>query len=143
MGKVQIEKIIPHRPPFLMVDEIVDLIPGSRAVGVKRVVSADCLLPSCGGKKAMPGVLVLEAMAQVGSVAVLSLPEHRGKITLLAGIDNAHFYGELMPGEEIRIEAEITRIKKGFGRRRCLARVGEKLVAEADLLFFLAHKPWR
>ena len=136
MEKTKIQEIIPHRPPFLLVDEIIDLVPGRRAVGIKKVSQSDCFLQShCGGKKTMPGVLVLEAMAQVGSVAVLSLPRNRGSITLLAGIDDAHFYREVQPGEELIMEAEIIKMKKTFGRRRCLARVGEELVARADLLF--------
>ena len=122
-----------------MVDEIVELEPGKRAVGIKRIgVAESCLLGERAGQ-AVPPVLLLESMAQVGAVAVLSLPANRGKITLLTGIENARFYMEVFPGEEIRVEAEIVRVKGRFGRRRCRAVVGSNMVAEAEILFALAN----
>ena len=138
MNQAQIKAVIPHRPPFLLVDKIVELAPGRSAVGLKKVCDNDgCLLALCNGKRIMSGALVLEAMAQVGAVAVLSLPEHRGKATLMAGIENARFYRDVLPGEEIRIEAEIVTMKRKFGKRRCRAMVEGNVVAEADLLFVL------
>ncbi|MCL5058113.1 MAG: 3-hydroxyacyl-[acyl-carrier-protein] dehydratase FabZ [Actinobacteria bacterium] len=138
MERWQIEMIIPHRPPFLLVDKIIELVPGQKAVGLTMVSEDGCLLADCGGgKRAMPGTLVLEVMGQVGAVAVLSLPEHRGKITMLAGIDNARFYGNVPPCAELRVEAEITGLKMNIGRRRCRAKVGETVIAKADLLFVL------
>lgn len=139
MDQSQIKAVIPHRPPFLLVDRIVELAPGRRAVGLKKVShNEDCLLACRNGRRVLPGALVLEAMAQVGAVAVLSLPEHRGKTTLLAGIENASFNREVLPGEVIRIEAEIVKLKKKIGRRKCRATVEGNLVAEADLLFVLS-----
>lgn len=139
MDQSQIEAIIPHRPPFLLVDKIIELAPGRRAVGLTRVRNDDgCILAEWNGKRIMTGALVLEAMAQVGAVAVLSSSEHRGKTTLLAGIENACFYREALPGEEIRIEADIVKMKGRFGKRRCRATVGNDTVAEAVLLFILS-----
>lgn len=139
MDQAQIEAVIPHRSPFLLVDKIIELVPGRRAVGLKKVCDDDrFLLANVNGKRMMPGTLVLEAMAQVGALAVLSLSEYYGKTTLLAGIENARFYREVYPGEEIRMEAEIVRLKKKAGKRRCRAIVGGQLVAEADLLFVLS-----
>jgi len=135
----QIEAVIPHRSPFLLVDRIIELEPGRRAVGIKKVCDdGSHLLAESNGKRVMPGALVLEAMAQVGAVAVLSLPEHRGKTTLLAGIENARFYREVYPGEEIRMEVEIVKLKKKAGKRRGRAMVEGHIVAEADLLFVLS-----
>ncbi len=138
MDQAQIEAVIPHRPPFLLVDKIIELAPGRHAVGLKKVCDNDsCLLALCNVKRIMSGALLLEAMAQVGAVAVLSHPEHRGKITLMTGIENARFYRYVLPGEEVRIEAEIVTMKKKFGKRRCQAIVEGDVVAEADLLFVL------
>lgn len=137
-----IEALIPHRPPFLLVDRIIELEPGRRAVGLKKVGDKDsCLLAERKGKSFMPGSLVLEALAQVGAVAVLSLPEHQRKITLMTGIENASFYREVLPGEEIRLEAEIVKINKRAGKRRCRATVGGQTVAEGDLLFMFLNQP--
>lgn len=138
MEQSEIKALIPHRSPFLLVDKIIELVPGRHAVGLKKVCDNDgCLLADYNGKRMMPGALVLEAMAQVGAVAVLSLPEYRGKTTLLAGIENARFYREVWPGEEIRMEVEIVKLKKKAGKRRGRAMVGENIVVEADLLFVL------
>ncbi len=139
MDRQFIESIIPHRSPFLMVDEIVELEPGKRAVGIKRIYASASCLPGERCVQAVPPVLLLESMAQIGAVAVLSLPGNRGKITLLTGIENARFYTEVLPGEEIRVEAEIVRMKGRFGRRRCRAAVGGNMVAEAEILFALAN----
>lgn len=139
MERAQIEALIPHRPPFLLVDRMIESVPGRYSVGLKRVCDDGCcLLADCNGKPVMPGALVLEAMAQVGAVAVLSLPEYRGQTTLLAGIENARFYRNVSPGEEIRMEVEIVKLRKKAGKRRCRAMVGEEIVAEADLLFVLS-----
>ncbi len=134
----EIEGIIPHRYPFLLVDGISELTPGSRAVGHKRVSAGEFFLQKGpGGKQILPRALVLEAMAQVGSVAVLSHPLYRGKSTLLAGINGATFMREVMPGDVIRLEAEITKVKGKIGKRKCRALVRDLLVAKADILFAL------
>lgn len=132
----EIEAIIPHRYPFLLLDRVTELVPGKRAAGFKKVTTGDLFLQSGpGGKLLMPPVIVLEAMAQVGAVAVLSSPLCYGKTTLLAGIDGARFLKDVVPGDELRLEAEIIRFNKKMGRRKCRALVGSTVVAEAGILF--------
>jgi len=134
----EIEAIIPHRFPFLLVDRISELVPGKWAVGHKRVSTGEFFLQAGPGDKQMlPRALVLEAMAQVGAVAVLSHPRHRGKSTLLAGINGAGFFKDVTPGDELRLEAEITQFKGRMGKRKCRALVGDVLVAKAEILFAL------
>ncbi len=134
----EIEGIIPHRYPFLLVDGISELIPGSRAMGHKRVSAGEFFLQDePGGKQILPRALVLEAMAQVGAVAVLSHSLYRGKSTLLAGINGAAFMKDVAAGDEIRLEAEVTKIKGNIGKRKCRALVRDVLVAKADILFAL------
>ncbi|MTI84459.1 MAG: 3-hydroxyacyl-[acyl-carrier-protein] dehydratase FabZ [Firmicutes bacterium] len=134
----EIEGIIPHRYPFLLVEGISELIPGSWAVGHKRVSAGEFFLQDGpGGKQVLPRALVLEAMAQVGAVAFLSHPLYRGKSTLLAGINEAAFMRDVAAGDEIRLEAEVTKIKGNIGKRKCRALVRDVLVAKADILFAL------
>ena len=141
MERSEIETIIPHRYPFLLIDRIVELKPGRRAIGLKLVTENDQYMQALPGyRPSMPGVLILEALAQVGAVALLSSPLYYGKVTLLTGINGAHFYYEVFPGDELRLEAEITRIKGKMGKRKCQALVGKNIVAEAELLFFLIDK---
>lgn len=140
MELTQIERFLPHRRPFLLVDTLIELVPGRRAAGLKKVShDGGLLLPAYKGLPVMPGALLLEAMAQVGAVAVLSLPENQGKTTLLAGIEKACFYREAILGEEVLLEAEIMKMKQKAGRRRCRALVEGTVIAEADLLFVLVE----
>lgn len=138
MNISEIEAIIPHRHPFLLIDSITELVPGKWAVGLKKVSMDDVFLQAGpDGKHVLPPVLVLESMAQVGAVAVLSCPQYRNKITLLAGINGARFFRDVLPGNELRLEAEITRLKGKMGRRNCRALVGDTVVAKAEILFAL------
>jgi len=129
-------QIIPHRFPFILVDRILELEKGKRAVGLKNVTINEPFFPGhFPGRPVMPGVLILEAMAQVGAVALLSLPEYAGKIALFAGVDRARFRRPVVPGDQLRLEVEILKLKGNIGKGQARAYVGESLVAEGGLVF--------
>lgn len=137
----RIMEILPHRYPFLLVDRIEEMVPGVRATGLKNVtVNEPFFQGHFPGYPVMPGVLIIEALAQVGAVAVLSTPEYAGKLALFAGIDNARFRRQVVPGDVLRLEVELLRIRGSLGKGKGVARVAENLVAEADLLFALVNK---
>ena len=134
----EIMKVLPHRYPFLMVDSILELDPGKRAVGIKNVsVNEPYFQGHFPGYPVMPGVLIIEAMAQVGAVGVLSMPEMSGKRALFAGIDGVRFRRQVFPGDQVRLEVDVLKIKGPLGKGRGVATVDGQLVAEADLLFAL------
>ncbi|HZG57517.1 3-hydroxyacyl-ACP dehydratase FabZ [Paenibacillus sp.] len=136
----QIQELIPHRPPFLLIDRILEVEAGVRAVGLKNVSMNE---PHFVGHfpqfPVMPGVLIIEALAQVGSVALMSVEENRGKIGFFAGIDNARFRGMVVPGDTLRLEVQITRWKGSIGKGAGVATVDGKTVAEAELMFSLQN----
>lgn len=132
----KIQEILPHRYPFLLVDRILEVEDGRRAVGIKNVsINEPYFQGHYPGHPVMPGVLIIEAMAQVGAVAILKIPDFAGRIPLFAGIDKARFRRQVQPGDQLRIEVEVEKIKGVIGRARALAYVGEELAAEAFLLF--------
>lgn len=134
----KIMETIPHRYPFLLVDRIVEVEEGKRAVGLKNVsVNEPFFQGHFPGYPVMPGVLILEALAQVGAFALLSVPENRGKIGLFAGIDGARFRRQVVPGDQLRLEVELTRVRGSIGKGQAKAWVGEDLAAEAELMFAL------
>ncbi|MEW6726553.1 3-hydroxyacyl-ACP dehydratase FabZ [Desulforudis sp. 1088] len=134
-----IQAVIPHRYPFLLVDRIVEIEDGKRAVGIKNVtVNEPFFQGHFPGHPVMPGVLIIEALAQVAAVAVLRLPEYRGKVPLFAGIDQARFRRQVIPGDELRLEVEILKLRGKIGKCRGKAFVGEETAAEAELLFAAA-----
>lgn len=132
----ELQQILPHRYPFLLVDRIEEMAPGERVVGIKNVtVNEPYFQGHFPGKPVMPGVLIIEAMAQVGAVAILSLPEYQGKIALFAGIDKARFRRQVVPGDQLRIEVKLLKLRGAVGKSEAKAFVGEHLVAEAELMF--------
>ncbi|GAW93129.1 3-hydroxyacyl-ACP dehydratase FabZ [Calderihabitans maritimus] len=136
----EIRKIIPHRYPFLLVDRIVELEKGKRAIGIKNVtINEPFFQGHFPDYPIMPGVLIIEALAQVGAVAILSMPEFAGKIALFAGIDKVRFRRQVMPGDQLRLEVEILKVRgkvgKGFGK----ALVGEEIAAEGELMFAISQ----
>lgn len=131
-----IKAIIPHRNPFLLVDRIEELEPGVRAVGIKNVTAnEDFFAGHFPEYPVMPGVLIVEAMAQVGSVALLAVEENRGRIALFAGIDKVRFKRQVRPGDTLRITCEITRSRGPLGFGEATAYVGEELACAGELMF--------
>lgn len=141
LGPAEIRELIPHRYPFLLVDRIEDLEPGVRAVGIKNVTQNE---PFFQGHfpdyPVMPGVLIVEAMAQVGAVGVMVNEEYRDKLALFAGIDNVRFRRQVIPGDVLRMEVEIERLKGRIGRGKGRATVDGEKACEADLMFAFADK---
>ncbi len=132
----QIKEIIPHRYPFLLIDKILENDPGKRAVGIKNVTINEPFFQGHFPEYAvMPGVLIVEALAQVGAVAVLSVEEYKGKIAFFAGIDNLRFKEQVRPGDTLTLEVEMTALRRGIGKGHAIARVGDKIAVEGDLMF--------
>jgi 3-hydroxyacyl-[acyl-carrier-protein] dehydratase len=132
----QIMATIPHRYPFLLIDRIVEHEPGVSAVGVKNVTANEWFFPGHFPEfPVMPGVLIIEALAQVGAVALLSLPENEGKLAFFAGIDKVRFKRQVRPGDTLRLECEISRMRAGVGFGSARATVEGELVCTGDLMF--------
>ncbi|MFC7678588.1 3-hydroxyacyl-ACP dehydratase FabZ [Paenibacillus sp. GCM10028914] len=137
----QIQEIIPHRPPFLLVDKIVEIEEGKRAIGIKNVtINEPFFVGHFPEYAVMPGVLIVEALAQVGAVAILSMEGNRGKLGFLAGIDGFRFRGQVVPGDTLRLEVEITRLKGMIGKGKAVATVEGRTVAEGEIMFALSDK---
>ena len=133
-GKQEIEQILPHRDPFLLLDEVVELEPGSRVVARKVVTDADCAghFP---GNPIMPGVKMVEALAQAGAVAVLVQEENRGKLALFAGIDDVRFKRVVRPGDELTLECSLEQVRGPIGRGKARATVDGELAVRGTLTF--------
>jgi len=133
-GRDVIESIIPHRDPFLFLDEVVELEPGRRVVAKKRVRPDEWFFPGhFPGRPIMPGVIMVEALAQAGAVAVLSLEENRGKLVLFAGIDDVRFKRIVEPGDELTLSCEVEVVRGPIGKGRAEARVGNELAVRGTL----------
>ena len=133
-----IQKIIPHRYPFLLVDCVEEMEPGVRAVGYKNVTMNEPFFQGHFPQQpVMPGVLIIEALAQVGAIAVLSLPENKGKIAYFGAVDKCRFKGKVIPGDRLCLETRIIRKKGPMGIGEATASVGGKIVARAELTFMI------
>jgi 3-hydroxyacyl-[acyl-carrier-protein] dehydratase len=134
----EIQEILPHRYPFLLIDKIESLEPGIKAVGYKNVTFNEYFFQGhFPGEPVMPGVLIIEALAQVGAVAMLSLDEFKGKIGYFTGIDRAKFRKKVVPGDTLRLEVEIIKRKGPVGIGKAIAYVDDKKAAEAELSFIV------
>jgi len=135
-GREEIEAILPHREPFLLLDEVLELEPGARVVARKRVRDDEWYLAGhFPGRPVMPGVLIVEAMAQAGALAVLSEEQNRGRLALFAGIDDVRFKRIVGPGDELELRCELERVRGPIGRGRATARVDGELAARGTLIF--------
>lgn len=133
-----IMRVLPHRYPFLLVDRVVELEPGKRVVAIKNVTANE---PQFTGhfpeRPIMPGVLMVEALAQAGGVAVLSLPENRGKLALFAAIDECRFRRTVVPGDTLRLEITVEKLQRMFGKAHAVASVDGEVAVEAQLSFII------
>ena len=135
-GRDVIEQIIPHREPFLLIDEVVELEPGRRVVATREVRADDPWFAGhFPGRPVMPGVLIVEAMAQAGAVAVLVEEENRGRIAFFAGIDDCRFKRVVEPGDVLTLTCEIDQVRGPIGRGKATAHVGAALAARGTLTF--------
>lgn len=137
----ELRELLPHRYPMLMVDRILELTPGERVVGLKNVtINEPYFNGHFPGEAVMPGVLILEAMAQVAGVIMLSLPEHQGKLAYLGGMDKVRFRKKVVPGDTLIIEATLAAVKGTVGKAIMSARVDGDLVARCEMLFALQER---
>ena len=133
-----IMKVIPHRPPFLLIDRVLEITPGRRVVAIKNVtMNEPFFVGHFPQEPVMPGVLIIEAMAQAGAVALLSMPEYAGKIAYFGAIDKAKFRRKVVPGDTLRFEVEFIKLKKSAGIGKGAAFVGDARAAEAELTFLI------
>lgn len=136
LTSVDIQNIIPHRYPFLLVDNIIEVEPGKKAVGIKNVtVNEPFFQGHFPGQPIMPGVLIVEALAQTACVAGLLLEENKGKLGVFTGIESMKFRKQVVPGDVLRLEAEFMVFKRGMGKVKVSATVGDKLAAEGEIKF--------
>jgi 3-hydroxyacyl-[acyl-carrier-protein] dehydratase len=134
LGRAEIEAILPHRDPFLLVDEVLELVPGERVIARHTVTDDDCAghFP---GNPIMPGVKMVEALAQCGAVAVLSQPENAGRLALFAGIDDVRFKRIVRPGDVLDLECEVEAVRGPVGRGKVRAAVDGQLAVRGVLTF--------
>lgn len=138
LDQLKIQQILPHRYPFLLVDKISEMEPGKRAVGYKNVtVNEPFFQGHFPGNPIMPGVLIVESMAQVGAAAILSLEENKGKLAVFTGIDKMRFRRQVKPGDTLKIEIEVVKIKGPMGKAKARAGVDDEVAAEGQLMFAL------
>ena len=136
LGREEIEAILPHREPFLLIDEVLELEPGERVVARKTVRPDEWYLSGhFPGRPVMPGVLIVEAMAQTGAVAVLSQEENRGRLALFAGIDDVRFKRIVEPGDELVFECTLEAVRGPVGKGKATAKVDGQLAARGTLTF--------
>ncbi|MEC1182485.1 MULTISPECIES: 3-hydroxyacyl-ACP dehydratase FabZ [Bacillus] len=137
----QIQDIIPHRYPFLLVDRILEIDGEKRAVGIKNVtVNEEFFNGHFPGYPVMPGVLIVEALAQVFGVIMLGKEENKGKIGLFAGIDSCRFKRQVKPGDQLRLEVEVTRLRGPVAKGKAVATVDGEVACEAELTFSIGPK---
>ncbi|MGE5607451.1 MAG: 3-hydroxyacyl-ACP dehydratase FabZ [Bacteroidota bacterium] len=136
----QIKTMLPHRYPFLLVDRVLELVPKQRLVALKNVtVNENFFNGHFPQRPVMPGVLIIESMAQAAGLVMLSEEEHKGKIPYFTGIDNARFRRTIVPGDQVIIEIDVIRIKGNVGRAKAVAKVDNQVATEAELMFVMGE----
>ena len=136
LENIDIQKILPHRYPFLLVDRVTELEDGKRAVGIKNVtVNEPFFQGPFPQNPIMPGVMIVEALAQVGAVMLLSMPENRGKLGVFTGIDAMKFRRQVIPGDTLTLEAELLMYRHGMGKAKVSATVEGKIAAAGEISF--------
>ncbi|MDX8361101.1 MULTISPECIES: 3-hydroxyacyl-ACP dehydratase FabZ [Bacillaceae] len=136
-----IKDIIPHRYPFLLVDKILEIEEGKRAVGIKNVTANEEFFNGhFPDFPVMPGVLIVEALAQVGAVAMLKKEENRGRLAFFGGINNCRFKKQVKPGDQLRLEVEMIRVRGSIGKGKAVATVDGEVACEAEIMFALGEK---
>ena len=135
-NKEQIKEIIPHRDPFLLIDEVESMVEGKEIVAIKHVAPSEYYFEGhFPQEKVMPGVLIIEALAQAGAVAILSMEQNRGKIAYFGGIKEAKFRTKVVPGDTLRLEVKIDRLRSSAGTGIGVAMVGDKVACQCHLMF--------
>lgn len=138
LGVKEIQEIIPHRYPFLLIDKITYMEPGKKVIGYKNVTMNEYFFQGhFPAEPVMPGVLIIEALAQTGAVAILSQEGFKGKIAFFGGINKAKFRRKVVPGDTLRLEVEIIKIKGPAGIGSAVAYVDNKKAAEAEIMFMI------
>lgn len=138
MNIQEIQAVLPHRFPFLLVDRVLEIEEGKKITAIKNVTMNEQFFQGHFPQEpVMPGVLIIEALAQAGAIAILSMEEYKGKIVYFGAIDKAKFRGKVVPGDTLRFEVEIVKLKKSAGIGYGIAYVGDKKVAEGELTFMI------
>jgi len=141
LDRKAIEEIIPHRDPFMLIDEIIELEPGKRVVAKKYLKEDEFWFKGhFPGYPIQPGVLTMEMLAQAGAVCVLSMPEFKGKIAVFAGIDKARFHKPVRPGDTLTLELEIIKLRTSVGVGKAVATVDGKKVASGEITFAISSE---
>lgn len=141
MNREQIMDIIPHRDPFLLIDEVTEMKEGESISAVKYVREEEYYFAGhFPQEKVMPGVLIVEALAQAGAVAILSMPEHKGKIAYFGGIKEAKFRQKVSPGDTLHLHVKLDRLRSSSGRGMAEAYIGDKLACQCEISFFLSKE---
>lgn len=134
----EIMKVLPHRPPFLLIDRILSCTPGEKVVAIKNVTyNEEFFRGHYPDYPVMPGVLIVEALAQAGGYGILCMPENKEKTPFFGGLNHVKFRKQVVPGDTLRLEVTIEKLKRSFGKGKGMAYVGDDLVCEAELTFML------